>query len=1204
VLNAGGSISRSIVGIDDWYGNSYFNNGALNNIMDFANGAVLEGTAQNQPNTCLLAWANLAQNANQTQNTYDVTSYLTTNPAFDFQPDQYYYNFAGHSGKFVLTRAKQAVLQKKEKIQITPASDGSSWQVTTADGYMYSFTQIESYKDSMAGTLATHATAWYLTSITSPNGNAITLSYTPISNFVQPESSWSETREPWYLPLSTHSVTTSGSSPQAGLNPGKQYYGQLLSSINFTNGSVQFSYSASRLDLPGDYRLDSVSIYQTGVTTPMKSFVFTYDYFNGTNDPCYDNGSGLLQQQALRLKLTSVYERGYLGGHTIQNPPYSFSYNETNLPAKTSFARDHWGYFNGVTGRTTLIPDFIQLTTPDIVQAELGAPGTQRDPNPIFMGAFNINKITYPAGGFTTFDFESNDFDEAKSEVNDFSYFKTQKTLVPKNKIFTYDIQMGEDRTSDGDTLDLTNEYMQQSFNVPGAEAYTPVTMVSDFRLTGNSPGITNATCDLIQLPLNLIYFELTDLSNNVQMHVDPASFTVCNGSNGSSCGCQPGSVVFTYNVTVNLPPGKYIWRPYVNVNATSPYFPKLQDFRAIYSWYEEASAGGLSGAGTGSTTNNILTGGGLRILRITDHDGVSEANNTVRKYNYHYIATNKANNGPTEYTYGRRMAKPEYSYFQFSWDQDGGACNQDFFYIFYTLHLMRGADSYCPLNGSAAGAAVGYDQVTELDGENGQFGKKVYQYINNPDVVSNFGDKYSGWNLPLSPPYGSNTVDPNNGSLLEETDYANVAGNFVAVKDVTNQYSTSRNRNDWVGGFGNFVLTTHNYNCPKASLIVGPCNGNQILPYQSVEPIWTFLSQTDEKTYDQLDPAKIDERVTNFFYDNPSHMQLTRTTTTNSKGEQLLTQMQYPLDFGTVTGTDAFSQGIVNLQNRFMHSVPVEKITQKAASDGSNPVATDAVLTTFNSGLPTPLSVARTEMTSPIANFAASTAGAGGLSANAAYQPLLAYDSYDAHGNILQQRKVNDYSTSFLWDYNAGLPVCQVKNAAQSDVAYTSFEADGTGGWTVSGGSIQPGGVTGNNCFSFSGGSISRAGLNSSTTYIVSFWTTNSTPLAIAGSTPGYPILGKRINGWSYFEYQVTGQTSVTLSSTGSIDELRLYPATAQMKTLTYSPLVGVTSECDAGNKIVYYFYDALGRLQYLKDQDGNIVKTFEYHYKGQTSN
>jgi YD repeat-containing protein len=72
-------------------------------------------------------------------------------------------------------------------------------------------------------------------------------------------------------------------------------------------------------------------------------------------------------------------------------------------------------------------------------------------------------------------------------------------------------------------------------------------------------------------------------------------------------------------------------------------------------------------------------------------------------------------------------------------------------------------------------------------------------------------------------------------------------------------------------------------------------------------------------------------------------------------------------------------------------------------------------------------------------------------------------------------------------------------------------------------------------------------------------------------------------------------------VSGTGNIDELRLYPKTAQMTSYTYAPLVGMTSSCDMDNKITYYSYDALGRLMFIKDQDGNIIKTMQYQYINQ---
>ena len=50
---------------------------------------------------------------------------------------------------------------------------------------------------------------------------------------------------------------------------------------------------------------------------------------------------------------------------------------------------------------------------------------------------------------------------------------------------------------------------------------------------------------------------------------------------------------------------------------------------------------------------------------------------------------------------------------------------------------------------------------------------------------------------------------------------------------------------------------------------------------------------------------------------------------------------------------------------------------------------------------------------------------------------------------------------------------------------------------------------------------------------------------------------------------------------------------------TYTYKPLYGVTSETDPNGITVTYEYDNFGRLKVVKNADGNILKTYDYHYK-----
>lgn len=1186
VLNATGSISRNVIGDDDFYGSGYFHS-AFNSVPDFSGG---QGPRDLMSYGVIMNLFN--KNQSPTMFTRDMTPEFTSIPPYDFQQDQYNYNFNGHSGKFVLNRDYQAIIQKQEKLKISCTTDATSWKIVGDDGFIYDFTAYETYHDETGD----HKSAWYLTKITSPTGNFITLNYTSVNRTVKTIGSWSESWDyydpPVYSGIEQPMFMTHNTGHQVGTVPGKEYALVVLDNIDFNTGVVKFNYS-DRDDVVDDKKLDGISIFTKDVngvvsTTPFKTVSLTYGYFDhGLTDD--DAGTGTANNSK-RLKLLQVQQTGYYGGNTVSENPYVFKYNETNfMPAKGSFARDHWGYYNGITITSSLVPSVIELSSPDPITAYMGVPGPEREPNANLVGTYSLTAIQYPTGGLTEFQYEANDFDEQQSRVNDFSYFNKTFTVQSKSVVLNYDNQVGQ-QIYPSNILDISDEYMYvpNQFQ-PSANSTVKVRFdirFSDFNACTNLPYPFPTT--------DKVTFDFYDVTGtNLIFHKDASYFPTCTGGNTENCMSCSGPV-FTYTMTnLTLPPAKYMLKVHVDPS----YSASIQDIHFTFTYYTQTGSQNLNAVAGNA---NYSTGGGQRIKRIIDHDAANPANINVKKFNYHYFA-NKNNTGTQEYSYGRRMSHPVYTNFSFSNDVHvrhyGGYTEV---YPVIGTHMMRSADSNIPLDGSAGGAVVGYDQVEVLDGENGENGKTIYTYVNQPDNVSD----YSMYGLPIQAPFASNVPEINNGNLLTETTYKNVSGQFIKVKQVTNTYYEIPAIQNDVFGLENRVPACYHFEDETLSnsLPTDPAMRN-IVTYFNMRSKFIYQGQTNERVYDPLDNTntKYYESNTVYNYDNVAHLQPTSIVTSNSKGETVTTYNKYPLDY-TITGTatDAKALGVQNLVTKNLVKPVIEKYVKKINADGTNTRITNGVFTSYKATQPLPDVLQATNSISPMANFVPATITASSSTIDSRYKQYVIFDAYDSYGNLLQQHKLNGVSSSYIWDYKSTMPIAEAINATPANIAYTSFEYDGTGNWTIASTArdITTAAKTGKASYNLANGNITKSGLTAASSYVVSYWSKSTTPLTITGTISGYPVNGTTAQGWTYHEHRVTGLTTVTISGTGNIDELRLYPVNAQMTTYTYEPLVGLTSSTDAKNNTTYYEYDGLPRLLNIRDQDGNILKNYTYSY------
>lgn len=362
-------------------------------------------------------------------------------------------------------------------------------------------------------------------------------------------------------------------------------------------------------------------------------------------------------------------------------------------------------------------------------------------------------------------------------------------------------------------------------------------------------------------------------------------------------------------------------------------------------------------------------------------------------------------------------------------------------------------------------------------------------------------------------------------------------------------------------------------------------------------------LVATKEYTYNHDNQHALTSTEYEYAADN---YLLKKAKTTNSKGELIETNTYYPGDY-TVGGA------IQVMKDNNILAMPVSSQTFITKS-GNQKYLLSGDVSEFGIGSDGDIKTIKTysAKTADPVPAASVPFSAGQLIPNANYYEETGAVVYSSNGLPVQVTSEAG-RVSTIYDYDNKMAVATVANADHTDIAYTSFEADGAGGWLFNPLDISTEfSPTGKKCLKavmLHETTISRS-ISSARTYTLSFWLKGELPF-MSGATfvlrRSYTVAA---TGYTYYEYEVTNGTSVTLTSRAgqgpnavyrvfSLDEIRLYPAAARMTTATFDPFTGKTAESDANGRIVYYEYDGLGRLRLVRDENRDVLKTYNYNYK-----
>jgi len=461
-------------------------------------------------------------------------------------------------------------------------------------------------------------------------------------------------------------------------------------------------------------------------------------------------------------------------------------------------------------------------------------------------------------------------------------------------------------------------------------------------------------------------------------------------------------------------------------------------------------------------------------------------------------------------------------------------------------------SESAVPFSDAAGGNGIGYSRAEETEvAPNGAVnGKHVYFYNNQPS------DSHP--DVPDNP-------DLKNGLVSREEVYSNASAAPLSVTDYTYKLLSY----DYFAG-------VKVYNCnygdlPRCSNGVPPGDFAWIpdvqLCYYGLNSMW-YVTDSVKKT--ENFNGQFLSNVKRFYYNGIG--QVSQETTMDSKNNVLTAVYTYPYDIDPSVLTPAqsmlksswrYNSLLEQEERRNLTSISHSRITY---DNINNQLVQTKIEHSFNSG---------------------------------PFITDVTFDSYGGHKTPLQVTERGSKVSALAWDDENNFIIAEVVSSGAADMAFTSFEPAQAGNWTIASTVRNPYGYTGGQSYNLSNGVIAKSGLNTATTYIVSYWTKNTGPFSIPGTVAGYPQATATINGWTCYRHQVSGVNGILVSGSGDIDELRLYPQNAQMKTFTFNSLVGVTSMTDPKDMTTFYEYDEFGRLKAVRDRNNKILKAYDYHYK-----
>jgi YD repeat-containing protein len=781
------------------------------------------------------------------------------------------------------------------------------------------------------------------------------------------------------------------------------------------------------------------------------------------------------------LNYTSQSQRMFLNEVKFLDPTkkYNFEYEQlSSLPKRLSFAKDYWGYYNNKVTNVRLYPNLSGINKTIENKFNNSFPnGANRNLDETTAKIGLLKKLIYPTRGYSEFEYESNDYSTCENISTMMSTANLQVSTTPQDPLFA------EKAT----TLTLTN--LAESYNGP-----LQISFGINYPVCFNS---SSAPSD------RKLFIQITDLTNLGNTNIIYLLHSPLSGS--------------TNNITIT--------ENDVEMNNYFVKFEKNHSYSIKISMFYQCLKGGLKFDYPINAAQLVCSNkktGGLRVSKVTNKES-SGTFLSSKKYFYSRKDYLSISSG----TPSRPM-----KYFSSSYES--GLC------AIGPLGVGYWTLTYDNLNSND----LAYKYIPE-------FQNTRYEYVTVSDDTDQFENggieyKYKIKQLQQMSPnaivFGSfleafpeNVNSWGDGLNLETTIFKKVLGEFKVIKKEINNYQRDSRINETILGFKIVKKWDIFLNGGPYTPVVKAEIELNVTKYE-ITTNWNYLSSKTVQLFDVngLNPI---ETITSYFYDNPIHCQLTRTTTNNSNGIPTINKTYYADDVVTISslGLDPLSTETFTAFNKL--KTPTVS-NPYALHQNGKAIQTDSYSDVNNDGVASSNELLSSQRinykdwgnNNVLPKSIQTLKGVYNSSTNYLQDRIQFYSYYD-DAKVKELSQNEGSHIIYIWGYNKTQPIVKIENFTETQLAAIQTSL------------IDPAIIASDNDSSIATENTLRTKLND---------IRNNT--ALSG---------------------------------------------AMVTTYTYDPLIGVTTITDPKGDMITFTYDSFGRLQFVKDKNDNILSENEYHHR-----